>query len=202
MINFKTFFLTLLLMISLFSCKKDSKKNVQSQDSLALIVDDISEGQTSLNNNTSEPKTKIRTIIDTQVYFFLPSPKERQDLIKFYGMYNQYQFRDIFSNFIDLSNTAKSLLITRDINVEITYAKRFIFPLDGDTIIYDVELEDQILGYILADGINPPLIKNGVTKKDQLSKDLRNYFNLVGFRILNDEPETDSNSVDSVNVTD
>jgi len=200
MVDFKTVFFALLLVFSLFSCKKGNENNTISQDSLILKVDNIQEGNNTSDNNASDPKTKIRTIVDTQVYFFLPSPKERQELIKFYGMYNQYQFRDIFSNFIELSNTAKRLLIARDINVEITYAKRFIFPLDGDTIIYDINLEDQILGYILADGVNPPLIKNGVTKKDQLSKDLRNYFNLVGFRILNDEPETDSNSVDSVKV--
>lgn len=168
----------------MFSCKREDKNDKFNENDLKMDV----KKDTSKNDDAVNPDAKIRYIEDTMVIFFMPSPKERQELLKFYGMYDQYQFMDIFSNFIDLANTAKSILSSRKIPVEITYAKRFIFPTQTDTVIYDTSLEDQIMGYILADGVNPPLVKNGVTKRNQLSNDLRNYFNLVNFSIL-EEPE-------------
>ncbi len=183
MIKIKKLFLILFIFILFFSCKKErNNKNNNFRDSMKVELKDTTANKLNLDENKAS-SPQVMFVRDTEVLFFLPSPKQRQELVKFYGMYDQYRFRDIFSNFIDLSNTAKNVLRKRGIPVEITYSKRFIFPLDSDTVVYDVNLEDQIMGYILADGQNPPLIKNGVSKKNQLSKDLRNYFNLSNFKI-------------------
>ena len=184
MIKIKKIFFVLFSLILLFSCRKEQNNNNNNsfRDSMKVeLKDTIRNRIDSIDNNPSV--SRVMFVRDTEVLFFLPAPKQRQELVKFYGMYDQYRFRDIFSNFIDLSNTAKNVLRKRGIPVKITYSKRFIFPLDSDTVVYDVNLEDQIMGYILADGQNPPLIKNGVSKRNQLSKDLRNYFNLSNFKI-------------------
>lgn len=186
--------LILTFTLIIFSCKNENKDDKFNENDLKIDV----KKDTNKNDEKVNPEAKNRYIDDTAVIFFMPSPKERRELIKFYGMYDQYRFMDIFSHFIDLANTAKNLLSSRKIPVEITYAKRFIFPTQTDTVIYDTDLEDQLMGYILADGVNPPLVRNGVAKRNQLSNDLRNYFNLINFKIKDEsEPETEKIPQDS-----
>jgi hypothetical protein len=180
----KKYLILFSILILIFSqCKKKQhEQNTNINDSLKISINDSSYAD-SANSEDIIGKEKEKIVTDTQVIFFLPSPQSRQELIKFYGTYNQYEFQNIFSNFIDLSRSVKYALKSKKIPVEITYAKRFVFPLDSDTLVYDLEQEDQIMGYILFDGVNPPLIKNGLQKRKQVSNDLRNYFNLAKFKL-------------------
>ena len=162
-----------------FSCKNDNTKN-GIIDSLKV---DIIDTDDSLNIIDSE-SDKTRIIADTQVLFFMPSPQEKQKLIKFYGTYNQYEFQAIFNNFSILSKNIKKALQKQAITVEVTYAKKFIFLTTDDTLIYDLKLENQFMGYILADGVNTPLIRNGVPRTKDVSNDIRNYYNIVNFNIF------------------
>ncbi len=171
--------LTVVVFFLLSNCKEDTDDNRLSTDSIKVDLSDTTVVDTSgIVTDIDE-----RVIVDTQVVFFLPSPRERMQMVKFYGTYDQYDFQAVFNNFLNLSQVVRSNLRSRGIPVEITYAKRFVFPMQDDTLVYDLEKEDQMMGYILADGINMPMIKNGVQKRKQVSNDIRNYFNLKNFNL-------------------
>ncbi len=173
------FIIAVIFSFLLTNCKEDSDENTLSTDSIKVNLSDTTVVDTSgIVTDVDE-----RVIVDTQVVFFLPSPRERMQMIKFYGTYDQYDFQAVFNNFLNLSQVVRSALRARGIAVEITYAKRFVFPMQDDTLVYDLEKEDQMMGYILADGINMPMIKNGVQKRKQVSNDIRNYFNLKNFNL-------------------
>lgn len=166
-----------MILLMLFSCKNDSDE-LHSIDSLKIVIEDSSSVV-----KVDEELDEARIVADTQILFFMPSPEKKKDIVKFYGLYNQYEFQTVFSNFSNLANSVKSAMYSHDIKVEVTYATKFIFPIENDTLIYDLELEDQILGYILTDGKNMPLIKNGVQLTKDVSNDIRNYYNLANFSI-------------------
>lgn len=173
-----TIFLSLFLFLLIFySCKNDNEEG-NYMDSLKVTIIDTTIIDSS---NTTIPTERI--VSDSQILFFMPSPKERQDFIKFYGVYSQYEFQTMFTNFNNLSNSVKNAMRTTGIPVEVTYAKKFIFPLKDDTLIYDLNTEEQIIGFILADGVNYPLIRNGVQKKGNVSNDIRDYFNISNFSL-------------------
>jgi hypothetical protein len=172
------YFTFIIFIIIYISCKRDinSTKDI---DSLKLHkVDTIKK-----HLNAKENTIKEVTITDTIVVFFYPSNKQRQELIKYYGMYDQYDFIALFNNFTILAEDTKNSLKKHKIITDISHANRFIFPTAIDTFIYDINFEDQIMGYILADGVNYPLIKNGVQLPKDISLDIRNYFNLKNFSI-------------------
>lgn len=170
--------LFLFFILIFFGCKND--ENIEGyNDSLKVSIVDTF----TVDTNSTETFSDERIVLDTQILFFMPSPSERQEIIKFYGTYDQYQFQSVFNNFVALSNTVKSAMKSQGITVEVTYAKMFIFPMADDTMSYSLELEGQILGFILSDGVNVPLIRNGVQKTKDVSNDIRNFYNLSNFSI-------------------
>lgn len=171
------------ILFFVFSCKNNSD-NKNFNDSLKI---DISSDSVYYNDSVSTEDKKIqkeKTISDTQVVFFMPSPKERQNLLKFYGTYSQYEFQAIINNFLNLSRSVNQSLSYYNIPVEVCYSKKFIFPFNNDTLIYDLMIENQIMGYIIADGKNYPLIRNGVQKSKTISNDIRNYFNIASYNLI------------------
>jgi hypothetical protein len=170
--------IVMLLSLFIVSCRDDNE-NQGVIDSIKVNIVDTFQIQ---NPNDIELE-KTRIIVDTQVLFFMPSPKEKQELFKFYGTYNQYEFQTVFTNFSLLSRNVKSTLQPYGINVEVTYSTEFVFPMQDDTLVYNLELEGQFMGYILSDGQNMPLIKNGVQKSKDVSNDIRNYFNIANFSL-------------------
>ncbi len=168
-----------IVLIFISSCKPENTQE-GNLDSLKVDISDTSFQDTINGDLTVE--NQVRTLLDTQILFFMPAPDERQNIINYYGSYNQYEFQNVFNNFMSLSRTVKNKLTGIDIPVEVTYAKQFVFPLDSDTIVYDLKIEDQIMGYILFDGVNQPLIRNGVQRSRDVTNDIRNYFNLTNFQ--------------------
>lgn len=164
--------------ISLYSCKSDKNLENNSDSLIVTIVDTLTVDTISNIDVVTE-----RTITDTIVLFFMPSPQERQELLKFYGTYSQYEFQAIFNNFTNLSRSVKNAMWSIGITVEVTYAKKFVFPMQTDTMTYDLENENQLFGYILSDGVNYPLIKNGVQRTKDVSNDIRNFYNISNFSI-------------------
>lgn len=166
-----------LIIFTFFSCKKEKETNQKTlEDSLKSEASDTT-------ISPEENFENVKTLTDTSVIFFFPSPKERQKLTEIYGAYDQYQMNVVYSNFINLKNDVKSSLRKYNIKVQTSYAKKFIIPMQDDTIIYDLNVEDQIMGYILFDGQNMPVIKNGVQTKKQVTDDIRNYFNLPNYKL-------------------
>jgi len=174
------YFIFLFIIFAIFSCKKETKtENDFFNDSIHTQITD-----TSTNTTTKQENDKnVFTIKDTSVIFFMPSSQEQKELTKIYGTYDQYQMNIVYKNFINLKNLVKRSLSRRGIGVQMSYAKKFIIPMTDDTLVYDLNIEDQIMGYILFDGENMPVIKNGVQTKKQVTLDIRNYFNLKNFNL-------------------
>lgn len=166
------------IFLTLLSCGNDNKNDNKNAETIQE-TETISEAKDSINE-TTEITENVRIIADTLVIFFLPSPKERQKMILFYGTYNKYEFQTLFSDQINLYKIVKNALKKHNIKVETSFAERFLFPIQ-DTITYDLKIESQIIGFILFDGVNPPMIKNGIPKKNSISNDIKSYFNLKNF---------------------
>lgn len=174
-----TVLLVVLLSFLLTVSCRDDNENQGVVDSIKVdVVDTL-----KIQNPIDEEVKKTRIVTDTQVIFFMPSSKGKEELFKFYGTYNQYELQAIFTNFSLLSRNVKNTLQSYGIPVEVTYASEFIFPMEDDTLVYNLKLEGQYMGYILADGQNMPLIKNGVQKTKDVSNDIRNYFNIANFSL-------------------
>ncbi len=202
MINNKNTIITLFIFLVLIGCKNDTEKEVTENNNPEKISLSDTTTNIELESNQNE---KTRVLTESQILFFMPSPKEKQELIKFYGYYNQYELQSVFSDFSSMAASTKSSAKRYKLKMEITYAKKFVFPLENDTIIYDLDAEKQIMGYILFDGTNEPLIKNGVQKYKVVSDDIKQYFKLSKFYMFeekNDQPTTASkqtNTPDTLN---
>lgn len=161
------------------ACKKDEDTTTEvKDDSLKVSLKDTA------TTDIAENYDSVQVLADTNVIFFLPSPKERRELVDLYGNGQEYNFTVMFNNFLNLEQSVKRSLNKKKIPVDISYAKRFVCIMsDTDTMVYDLKIEDQIMGYLLFDGESNPLIKNGVQTKKQTSDDIRNYFNIPNFKL-------------------
>ncbi len=183
--NFKHLYhiLFVFIIFVLFACNDNSGDNNKNSDSINLNYND----STYIKMSEGEQVEKTVFVDDTIILFFMPSKKKKQELIKYFGVYDQYELEIIFRNFENLYINTTKMIKNRDIKIDLSYAEKFIFLYENDTIIYDLEDENQYFGYILADGINMPLIKNGVQKTNDVSNDIRNYFNLKNFSYNQEE---------------
>ncbi len=174
----KIFIFSFLAVFVFAACKKEKKTAVIQEDSLKVMLKD------TVSADDVENYDSVQVLTDTNVIFFLPSPKERRELIELYGNGQEYNFTVMFNNFLNLEQSVKRSLSSKKIPVDISYAKRFVCIMsDTDTMIYDLKIEDQIMGYLFFDGVNNPLIKNGVQTRKQTSDDIRNYFNIPNFKL-------------------
>ncbi len=170
-----------LVLFALIGCKSNSQEDLRSDDFTKIDLPDST--TTSKDSVANAEDDKILTIFDKQIIFFMPSPEEKQELIKHYGYYIQYELQFVFTDFSKMVSKVKYAVKKHDLDIKVTYAKVFEFPLENDTVIYDLNTEKQIMGYILFDGKNKPLIKNGVQKHKDISNDIKQYFKLEQFKI-------------------
>ena len=187
LLNYTKMKICLILFGSIFlllsSCTNDLE-NTNIIDSIKINIDDTS---ATIINESQKPEL---VVTDTVVLFFTPSTERKRELMKFYGAYNQYTFNMIYTDFSVLYNNVKNALRPYKIPVELSQSKKFVFIIDNDSLIYDLDIEGQFIGYILADGVNFPVIRNGVQHTKDVSNDIRNYFNIANFSIYTIEEDT------------
>lgn len=192
----KIFFLIFVVSLSLlYSCHGNKNKNTISIDSLKINIADDSNNIQENKQNVQVSKSKL-IVKDSCMIFFMPESKDRSDLIQFYGDYDSYYFQSIFNSFVEQYYKIKALLNNSRVKVSLSYSKEFDFPLsDKDTFVYNLQAENQFMGYILFDGINQPFIRNGLQRAADISNDIRNYFNFKNFTFINpDEADSTKNN--------
>lgn len=180
----KYLYLLLILLILFSSCKKNKENEKQNLEDLILV---------NVPKDTSKTiiETQKQIIKDTLIIYFWPSSSERTTIVQKYSDgENIYVFQSMFSDFLSQYNKMKSLMNRYKINVVMSYAKQFYFCMPAnDTIAYNLEQEGQIMGYILFDGNNQPIFRYGLPKSNDITNDIRNYFNIKNFSYYSDLQE-------------
>ena len=180
----------IIIPLILGSCKHKKQDNT-----LINIVDTIKVRTVDTQLVHSIEMEKKTILIDKpSVIFFMPNYKERQQLIRFYGEYNRFNFEQIFSNFRRLALDAGKALKKYNIKSYLTYAWKFDIKTDTGIVHFDRKQQKEILGFIIADGHKPPITAFGVYKYIDLEKLIQDYFNLKDFHMI-DQPagyKTDS----------
>ncbi len=186
----KIIILSAAIILVLSSCKHEKKDNqlINLVDTLKVKTVDTQ----LVHSIEMEQKT---VVIDTpSVVFFMPNYKERQQIIRFYGEYNRFNFEQIFSNFRRLALDAEKALTKYHIKSYLTYSWKFDIKTDTGYVHFDRKQQKEIIGFIIADGHKPPIMGFGVYKYIDLQKLIQDYFQLKDFQML-DQPanyQTDS----------
>ena len=172
----------LILIIGACKNKKDPSSVKTLIDTLTISEDSA---QTSYVSQTEPVEVDSPTVV-----FFMPSYRERAEIIHFYGEYTRYDFEYIFNNFQKLASISKYPLNQKGINSFLTYNWKFKIKTDSGYVNFDRKAEDEILGIILADGHKAPMIRYGLYKNKELAEMVRNYFGIKDFKLR-------ANSIDS-----
>jgi len=172
----KITYIILIISITLFSCKKNKDKENINLEELITVKFPVDSTKTIV-------QTEKQIIKDTMIVYFWPSSSERSLIIQKYSNTDDiYLFQSIFSDFLSQYNKMKSIMKKYKINVKMSYSKQFYFCLPTkDTIIYNLDQEGQIMGYLLFDGNNQRLFRYGLPKSSDITNDIRNYFNIKNF---------------------
>ncbi len=171
----------LLPLLVLAGCKHKQKK-----ESIDNLIDTMHIKATDTELTKGVDITHKTVKIDSpSVIFFMPDYKERSEIIRFYGTYNQFDFEQIFSNFRRLALDASQALVKQHIKSYLTFASQFDIKTDSGYIHFDRKAQNEIVGFIIADGHKAPLIKFGVYKYLELEKLIKDYFNITNFNMLN-----------------
>ncbi len=175
----------ILLLVLFFSpsCRKKQQNNEYKKLVDTLQVNTI---DTELTKGLQMEKKPV--VIDgPSVIFFMPDYKERMQIIRFYGAYNQYDFEHIFSNFRRLALDARQALAKHKIKSFLTYSWQFDIKTDSGYVHFDRKAQNEIIGFIIADGHRQPLIKFGLYKYVEFEKLIKDYFEILDFK-MSSEP--------------
>lgn len=179
------------------SCKENEKKSIQKQAE-ELVLDDL-----VYEPEKKNAADKLFIVEDKAVIFFELSNSEMQKLYRELGGSYRYETDYLFNNFNHQAKAFQKVLAKHNIHSEIAYNKRFLIKLkDGQTIRFNRIREDQIMGEIITDGIQDPIIEYGMyTKKDLVSL-IKKYYKIenLGFienpekllRLPDERAKTDS----------
>ena len=174
--------LMIMLFISfLISCKK---KKVNYPETSKKIIDSITK-QNILNSDTiTKEDYSVAINIDTpSVVFFMPNYREKAKLYRFYGYYSKFELEQLFRNFYRFYNVVRPTLIKNNINTFLTYHWVFRIQTDSGYVDYDRKAQEEIIGFILADGHSQPQIFYGLYNLKEFQKLVSEYFDLSNFEI-------------------
>ena len=187
--KFSIWFLLPLLVLA--ACKHKQKK-----ESIDTLVDTMQIKTTDTELTKGVDLTHKTVKIDSpSVIFFMPDYKERTEIIRFYGTYNQFDFEQIFSNFRRLALDASQALTRQHIKSYLTFSSQFDIKTDSGYIHFDRKAQHEIVGFIIADGHKAPLIKFGVYKYIDLENLIKDYFNIKDFNMLNQPQNYTTNAL-------
>ncbi len=178
----RTIGLIIIILAVISGCKKKTENN-----DYVKIVDTIKVNtlDTELTKGIQMEKKPVE-ITGPSVVFFMPDYKERQQIIRFYGETNRYDFEHIFSNFRRLALDARQSLSPYGINSFLTYSWQFNIKTDSGYIHFDRKAQNEIVGFIIADGHKPPVIKFGLYKYVDFQQLIKDYFEILDFKMLSE----------------
>ncbi len=180
----KIIFLLMILPLVFTGCKK--KKASSDDTATKKYINTIAEK--AIKNDTLRPSedfSKEVEIDSPSVVFFMPEYKERQNIMHFYGddPYSKMQLQQMFRNFFRLYRAVRPELKKDSINCFFTYHWKFKIKTDTGYIYFDRKEQNQIFGFILADGHSQPQIFYGLYRIGEMESLISNYFKIKDFKV-------------------
>lgn len=126
-----------------------------------------------------EQRAEVYVIEKKAVVFFLLNKKEMKELMHEIGDSYRWETEALFNNFSNQVSTFQSLLKKHNINCTLSNSKQFEIKLqEGKVVSFDRIEHDQILGEIITDGIQEPLIEFGMYTNKELAGLLQDFFKI------------------------
>jgi len=180
--NFKLkIFIFSILIIFISSCNNnnETKESDKMFDSLETSYENqIDSSSLEINVNESDEKLVLS---EKCIIFFMPKKKEISKIIEHYGSYNFYDFQTLFDDFKALAVAVKSNVKQKNIHSEITTSPIIEIQNPNNLFVFKRADVKDIVGVILYNGIDEPIIKYGKISNSELTIIIREYFQYSNF---------------------
>ncbi|RLD75980.1 MAG: hypothetical protein DRJ10_14335 [Bacteroidetes bacterium] len=169
------------LLISFTACQTDQQTIINEPVNDSVISKEVYELET-------DEIDELYIIENKTVIFFLLSKKELKELTKELGSSYRYETDFLFNNYTQQAKRFKKLLAKHNIQSELIRNKKFLIKLkNGQTVSFNRIHEDQIMGEIISDGIQDPIIEYGMFSNKELAALVQNYYKIENLGFV--EPE-------------
>ncbi|RLD77166.1 MAG: hypothetical protein DRJ10_12420 [Bacteroidetes bacterium] len=180
----------------------DSREKVIHTPASELVIDEpanIIEEQ--------EVVDELYIIEDKAVIFFVLSKSELEKLRRELGSSYRYETDYLFNNFTRQSKSFNKLLSKHNIQSKLISNKKILIKLkNGQTVGFNRIREDQIMGEIISDGIQDPIIEFGMFRNKELISIIEKYFQIENLGFMEEEkipiqiPAEEKMNLDSVDL--
>ena len=183
--------------IFLLSCQNKENTGNELFSSEELNIDDM-----EVLDEDKDPVNELYIIEDKAVIFFIVSKKEMEKLNRELGSSYRYETDMMFNNFIRQAENFKKILAKHNIYSELARNKRFLIKLkNGQTINFNRIREDQIMGEIITDGVQEPIIEFGMYRNKELVALIKDYFKIKNIEQVKEPPlifRNENNEIDTL----
>ena len=190
---------TIILAFITISCMDNRQNAIQTPAA------EIVSNETTNIIEEKEEVDELYIIEDKAVIFFMLSKIELKKLTKELGSSYRYETDYLFNNFTRQSKSFKKLLSKHNIQSELISNKKILIKLkNGQTVSFNRVREDQIMGEIISDGIQDPIIEFGMFSNKELIAIIKKYFQIENFGFNEEEnipiqfPAEEIMNIDSV----
>lgn len=174
----------LFLALVLLSCAKEEKKSIRKQAEEMALDEPVYE------QKELEEADKLFVVEDKAVIFFVLSNSEIKKLYRELGGSYRYETDYLFNSFNQQAKAFQKVLAKHNIHSEIAYNKRFLIKLkNGQTVRFNRIREDQIMGEIISDGVQDPIIEYGMYTKKDLVNLIKRYYRIKNFGFVENQPK-------------
>lgn len=184
MVNYYLYLKIILIYFLAYNSCGDENENRAIND-----VSPVSDVLDTVNYNEDIEEVDELFIIEGKaVIFFFLSKKELRKLNKELGSSYRWETDYLFNNFTKQSINFKKVLKNHNIQSDLIRNKRFLIKLkNGQTVSFNRIREDQIMGEIISDGIQDPIIEFGMFPNKELIAIINNYFQIENLESLDEE---------------
>lgn len=191
------------LFLASSSCKETYQKE---QMQVSEEVDSLSFEQVE-KKIKEEEQAKIYKIEKKALVFFMIDREEAKNLTRELGDSYRWETDYLFTSFVRQSQDFIKLARKHNIHAELVHNERFqIVKNDSSSVFFDRIKEDQIMGEIISDGEQEPIITYGMYRNKELAKVLREYFKIKELGYVPPDslflPPEDEPQVDTMVVTE
>ena len=180
-------YIILFLPIFLFSCNNIQENNKNDFfDSIDIEINDTLTKVDSSKITINEKK--INLVEGRKIVFFMPTSKEKNEILKHHGIYTKYDFQSIYNNFELLARNTRRIISNQDILLEISTANIFEIKMDTGIIVFNRKKEEEIIGIIFSDGKQQPYFLFGLYSYSELRDSVQKFFKIK--TIVNLQPDS------------
>lgn len=180
-------YIIIFLPFILFSCNNSQENNKNDFfDSINVDIKDTLSKIDSTGIIINEEK--INSVEGRNIIFFMPTSKEKNEILKHHGMYTKYDFQSIYNDFELLARNTRKIVSNQNISLEISTANKFEIKMDTGIIVYNRNKEEEIIGIIFSDGKQQPYFLFGLYNYSDLKDSVQKFFKIK--EIQNVQPDS------------